>query len=296
MLVIGLTGDVGAGKSTVSSAWGSQGARVISADPIVAELWKREDLVTLAVERWGRSVLTAAGTLDHGAVSRVIFSDAKEYRWACGIIHPLVREEMERRIEDLDGWIVAEIPLLFENGVPEWVDLTVYVEASEEDRVRRNAFRGWDREELHRRERWLLESGSKKTRADLITSNDGTLDELEEKTRDLGSRFYFLSSLARVCFGSVTPVVSCRLFRELSRDERVIEVGIASREECEVAGTDRDGPDLIVTAFVGSCDLEGIKALAEKIGGVGIFVRSSQPEGRRFPKEVLLRAMKVDKC
>ena len=72
MLVIGLTGDVGAGKSTVSSAWGSQGARVISADPIVAELWKREDLVTLAVERWGRSVLTAAGTLDHGAVLSLI--------------------------------------------------------------------------------------------------------------------------------------------------------------------------------------------------------------------------------
>ncbi|HON34016.1 MAG: dephospho-CoA kinase [Thermovirgaceae bacterium] len=296
MLVIGLTGDVGAGKSTVSSAWASQGARVISADPIVAELWKRRDLAALAVGRWGRGILNAEGTLDHVALSGFIFGDEEEYRWACGIIHPLVREEMEKRIDGLDGWVVAEIPLLFEKGVPEWVDLTVYIEASEEERVRRNAFRGWDRKELHRRERWLLEPEDKKTRADLVISNDGTLDELVENARDLGSRFLSLSSLTRVCFESITPEVSCRLFRELSRDEKVIEVGIATDGECEVTGTPRGGPDLVVTASVRSCHLEVIKAVAERIGGVGICVRSSQPEGRRFPKEVLLRAMKGEKC
>ena len=296
MLVIGLTGDVGAGKSTVSSAWASQGARVISADPIVAELWKRKDLTALAVERWGREVLATDGTLDHGALSGFIFGDEKEYHWACGIIHPLVREEMDRLIDNLDGWVVAEIPLLFENGVPEWVDLTVYIEAPEEQRVQRNAFRGWDRKELFRRERWLLEREEKKTRADLVISNDGTLDELLENARDLGLRFLSLSSLRRICFESITPEVSCRLFRELSRDERVIEAGIATEEKCEVTGASPGRPELVVTASVRSCDLEGINAVAERVGGIGICVRSSQPEERRFPKEVLLRVVKGEKC
>ncbi len=69
MLVIGLTGDVGAGKSILSFAWASQGARVISADSIVAELWERKDLADLAVERWGTSILTPGG--DPGSWGRL---------------------------------------------------------------------------------------------------------------------------------------------------------------------------------------------------------------------------------
>ena len=296
MLVIGLTGDVGAGKSILSFAWASQGARVISADSIVAELWERKDLADLAVERWGTSILAPGGTLDHGAVSRVIFDDEKEYRWVCGIIHPLVGEEMERRIDDLDGWVVAEIPLLFEKGVPEWINLTVYVEAPEEERIRRNAARGWDREELRRRERWLLESKSKKEMADLVIRNDGTLEELEARAKALGLRFLSLSSLDRICFESATPEVCRRLFRELSRDERVIEVGMATDEDCEVRDASGGDPGLVVTAFVMSDDLEGIRSLAEKIGDGGVTLRSRPAEAGRLPKDVLLRAMKGEKC
>jgi len=264
----------------------------VSADPIVAELWEGKDLLALAVERWGRAVLTPEGTLDHCAVSRAIFDDEEEYRWACGIIHPLVREEMERRIAGLDGWVVAEIPLLFEKGTPAWIDLTVYVEAPEEERIRRNAVRGWDREELRRRERWLLESEGKKKMADLVISNNGTLDELKARAEGLGLRFLSLSSLDRVCFESVSPEVSCRLFRELSRDERVIEVGMATDDDCEAKDAARDDPDLIVTALVMTVDLEDVKSRAEKIGGGGVTLRSRHPEARRLPRDVLLRALK----
>jgi dephospho-CoA kinase len=63
---------------------------------------------------------------------------------------------------------------MFENGVPDWIDLTVYIEAPEDERVIRNASRGWDRDELRRRERWLLGSDRKKKMADLVLCNDGT--------------------------------------------------------------------------------------------------------------------------
>lgn len=110
MLVVGLTGDVGAGKSTVSSVWASLGAHVVSADTIVAALWKRNEMVELAAGRWGERILRPGMALDHSAISRIVFGDEKEYRWVCETIHPLVREEMERVVESLDGWIVAEIP------------------------------------------------------------------------------------------------------------------------------------------------------------------------------------------
>ncbi|HPA58695.1 MAG TPA: dephospho-CoA kinase [Synergistales bacterium] len=295
MLVVGLTGDVGAGKSTVSSVWASLGAHVVSADTIVAELWKRSEMVELAVGRWGERILTPGMALDRSAISRIVFEDEMEYRWVCETIHPLVREEMVRAVESLDGWVVAEIPLMFENGVPDWIDLTVYVEAPEDERVIRNASRGWDRDELRRRERWLLGSDRKKKMADLVLCNDGTREELEEGASDLGSRFLSLSSLVRVCFALGSPEASRRLFRELSRNGRVLEVEIAPGEECKWSDVFHVDPGLIVSAIVRSGDLEETMSMATRISGEGGPVSSILSGERRFPKEVLMRAMGSDK-
>ncbi|HPE91688.1 MAG TPA: dephospho-CoA kinase [Synergistales bacterium] len=295
MLVVGLTGDVGAGKSTVSSVWASLGAHVVSADTIVAALWKRNEMVELAAGRWGERILRPGMALDHSAISRIVFGDEKEYRWVCETIHPLVREEMERVVESLDGWIVAEIPLMFENGVPDWIDLTVYIEAPEDERVIRNASRGWDRDELRRRERWLLGSDRKKKMADLVLCNDGTREELEERARELGSRLLSLSSLVRVCFALGSSGASRRLFRELSRNGRVLEVEIAPGEECKWRDVFHVDPGLIVSAIVRPKDLEETRSMAARISGEGGPVCSILSGERRLPKEVLMRAVGSDK-
>ena len=177
MLVSAVTGDVGAGKSTLTAFWRERGASVIDADEIVRVLWTRPEIITAAGFRWGEGIFDGKGAVLPSRVAARAFADEKEYRWLCDLLHPLVRIEMERRAASLDGWIVAEIPLLFESGPPWWVDVSVYVTAPEEFRSLRNSVRGWNESEIPRRESFLLPSDEKRRRASLIMENSGTLDE-----------------------------------------------------------------------------------------------------------------------
>lgn len=189
MLALGVTGDVGAGKSTLTRLWGEMGASVIDADHIVRDLWLRPSVVAGAVSLWGKEILDEEGRVRPSAVASIAFGSREEYRRLNGLIHPLVRIEMNRRASCLEGWVVAEIPLLFETGPPEWVDVSVYVTSPERARIERNAFRGWTPGEIERREAFLLSSREKKKRADIVIENDGDLGALTEKAQEMAASF-----------------------------------------------------------------------------------------------------------
>lgn len=197
MLALGVTGDVGAGKSTVSRIWREMGASVLDADEIVRSLWKREDIIEEASSRWGKDILGEEGLIVPRKVAAKAFSAPEDYRWMCGMIHPPVRVEMERTAASLEGWVVAEIPLLFEGGVPWWIDATVYVTADSAVRASRNAARGLDSAELARRESFLLPGEEKKNRATIVLDNSGSREELLGKARETGCLFRRLSGLVQ---------------------------------------------------------------------------------------------------
>ena len=158
--VTAVTGDVGAGKSTVSGILESMGWALIDADRIVADLWRTSGVMEAAVGRWGE------GILENGAVARskvgaLIFGDRIEYDWAMNLLHPLVKKEMRLRVETLKGEgrpVVTEIPMLFEAGVEPWVDWKVFVAASRGVRLKRCLARGWDEAEMTRRESFFIPS------------------------------------------------------------------------------------------------------------------------------------------
>jgi dephospho-CoA kinase len=194
MLVVGLTGDVGAGKSTISRAWHEQGAVLIDSDEIVRVLWKTGQLRSAAFERFGsRAFNEENGEVDLGFVAAAVFTSPEHYNWVCSLLHPLVLKRIETRIERLDGWIVVELPLLFEAGRPPWLDLVVYVTAAEEVRIARTQSRGWKTGELERREKWLLPLKEKTLLADIVIENDGTRDDLERLAKSLGAKMWSLS-------------------------------------------------------------------------------------------------------
>ena len=195
MLALGVTGDVGAGKSTLTRLWGEMGASVIDADKIVRDLWARPSVIEGAVSLWGEAVLDGAGKICPAAVAEVAFSGEREYRRLNGLLHPLVKIEMNRMASCLEGWVVAEIPLLFEAGVPHWIDATVYVTSGEEARAKRNASRGWLPGEIKRRESFLLPQGEKKKLADIIIENHGGLDALKARAEVLAAEFRRMSDL-----------------------------------------------------------------------------------------------------
>jgi len=124
VLVVGLTGGIGSGKSTVSSALSARGARVIDADAIVHELQQPGTEVFAAmVDQLGAGIVDAEGSLDRQAVADLVFGDSSEHRDRLvalnGIVHPAVGAEIGRRLEDAastDDVVILDVPLMVESG------------------------------------------------------------------------------------------------------------------------------------------------------------------------------------
>jgi dephospho-CoA kinase len=119
VILVGLTGGIGAGKSTVSSLLAARGAVIVDADQITRDLQQPGSPVLAAIaERFGASVLQADGSLDRAALAALVFGDADALAALNGIVHPAVGIEMNRRIDaevDGDRVVVLDIPLLAEN-------------------------------------------------------------------------------------------------------------------------------------------------------------------------------------
>ena len=120
MILVGLTGGIGAGKSTVSALLAAKGAVVIDADAITHELQRAGTPVLEAiVERFGAGVLTGDGELDRPALAEIVFHDPDELAALNAIVHPAVGAEMAARLAaeaDTDHVVVLDVPLLVESG------------------------------------------------------------------------------------------------------------------------------------------------------------------------------------
>ncbi len=119
MRLIGLTGGIGSGKSSVSGRLAQRGAALIDADAIVRELQRPGEAVFEAmVGRWGDGIVAQDGTLDRAAVAGIVFSDKDELEAIEKIVHPVLRKEMDNRIEALastEQTVILDIPLLAES-------------------------------------------------------------------------------------------------------------------------------------------------------------------------------------
>lgn len=187
MLIVGLTGNVASGKSAVAALWRDAGVPVVSSDELARQVVEPGTQGLEEVRRaLGDEVLAPDGTLDRGAVRERVFSDERARRVLEGILHPRIRhlqaEWIEAREAEGAEMVVAEIPLLFEVGREDDVDLTVLVDAPPEVRLERMVRdRGLEPAAARRIMEAQMDSGEKRRRADLVVENDGTLEELREK-------------------------------------------------------------------------------------------------------------------
>lgn len=179
---VGLTGGLGAGKSTALEALGRLGAATISSDAIVHELYAGDALRDAVVDRWGAEV-APGGVVDRAAVARRAFADEGERRWLEEQIWPLVGARVAAWLEQARAQdppppaAVVEVPLLFEAGLDGIYDATIAVLAAEDVRAARAAARGHEAvSERHTRQ---LDQEEKARRATYVVRNDGTEQELE---------------------------------------------------------------------------------------------------------------------
>ncbi|HEY6531860.1 MAG TPA: dephospho-CoA kinase [Acidimicrobiales bacterium] len=188
MLVVGLTGGIGSGKSTVSAALAERGAVVVDADAIVRDLQAPGGSVLLAmVERFGPEILRPDGSLDRQRVADRVFVDPAELEALNAIVHPAVGHEIRRRVEaerSTDRVVVLDVPLLAEKRGYE-TDGTIVVDVDPETAVRRLVeSRGFGEADARAR---IARQASREERlamADFVISNDGTFEELQSRIDD----------------------------------------------------------------------------------------------------------------
>ena len=200
--VLGLSGGIGTGKSTVAGFLDSLGATVIDADAIVHELQAPgTPMLDEIAEAFGASLIDAEGRLDRGALAATVFRDAAARRRLEQIVHPKVIATIASRVTSAQATdaplIVVDIPLLFDGrtsspsrkSTPSF-DATVLVYAQEQQQIERQIKRdGCDREAALQRIRAQLPIESKKAMADIVIDNSGSPEETQRLTRMLFERF-----------------------------------------------------------------------------------------------------------
>lgn len=182
-MVIGLAGGIGSGKSAVAGILRDLGCAVIDSDAEARRALGREDVKKEIVSWWGEGILDGQGSIDRARVAEIVFADPDQRGRLEGLIHPLVKRSRAQFIASTGDVraIVIDAPLLFEAGVDAECDGVIFVDAPREVRLARvRETRGWDEAELARREDSQMSIWEKRSRADKVVENAGTLDELRE--------------------------------------------------------------------------------------------------------------------
>ena len=191
MQVIGLTGSVAAGKTTVGALFREWGATVIDADVLVREMQRRGEPVFAAiVAAFGPGIVDAHGELDRGQLRGRILTDLDARHRLEAIVHPALDvrlRELVAAARARGDWIViADIPLLFEAGDPAAYDGIIVVDAPLAERRRRLMDnRGFDASEAEQLIAAQLPSSDKRARATWIIDNDGDREALVLKARQV---------------------------------------------------------------------------------------------------------------
>jgi dephospho-coA kinase len=195
-LRVGLTGGIGAGKSTVAALLEAHGAVVTSADEISRDVVSPgSDGLAAVVAEFGDDVLTPAGTLDRRALGNLVFADDLSRARLEEILLPLIAAEAWARMEAVPAGRVAvyDVPLLVEGQMQDLFDLVVVVEADLELRLERLAERGMEREKALARIASQATDDERRAVADIVLSNSGSIDQLSAdvdrlwSTRIMGS-------------------------------------------------------------------------------------------------------------
>lgn len=185
MRIVGLTGNVAAGKSAVAARLAEHGALVIDADVLAREaVGPGRPALARIVERWGRGVLRPDGTLDRAALRRIVFADPAERAALDAIVHPAVARLRDAAVETArrrgESIVVCDIPLLFEVGLEDTVDTIVLVDAPAA--VRRERLirdRGLAPEEADAMIAAQWPSETKRAHAHHVIDNTGTREALD---------------------------------------------------------------------------------------------------------------------
>lgn len=190
-MIIGLTGSIASGKSTVSNMLKEYGLPIVDAD-VVARVVVEPGSETLqeVVKVFGEEILTADGELDRPKLGAIIFNDQEKRKQLNSIMHPAIRKEMLRQrdehVANGEKTVIMDIPLLFESKLQHFVDKIIVVTVSEEVQLKRLMERNhFSEEEAKSRISSQLPLSVKEQGADAVIDNNGSIEETKRQLENI---------------------------------------------------------------------------------------------------------------
>jgi len=191
MLLVGLTGNIASGKSTVAQLLSERGATIIDADVLARRAVERGSKAFDAiVKRWGTSVLAPDGHLDRALLRRAVFGNPRELEALNDIVHPEVERLRQQRTDEArsrgDRIVVCDIPLLFEKKMVDRFERIILVDAPRPLRLERLVMdRGLRETEAMDMIAAQMPAELKRARADFVIDNAATLTQLEQRVAEV---------------------------------------------------------------------------------------------------------------
>ena len=193
--VIGITGGIASGKSTIAKILGSLGASVISADKICHRLVNTKSMSQKIINRWGDHVQDKYGKIERHKLGKIVFADKKELAALNRIIHPEAIKQIKNRIAKLRNEsttvaIVLDAALLVESNLIDICDITLFVDTRKNTcKARVKNSRKWPSDEITKREKFQSSLREKREIADIVISNNQHQADTLKQVKDFWHQF-----------------------------------------------------------------------------------------------------------
>ena len=194
MAVVGLTGGIGSGKSTVARLFGALGVHWVDADDVAREVVEPgTPALEKVAEHFGQEILLPDGGLDRAALRRIVFDAPEERAWLEGLLHPVIREELMRQLRPVNyslPYVLLVSPLLLETDQHELVEKVVVVDVPVDVQIQRTMARDTnDREQVERIIAAQMPREQRLQKADDVVDNNLAIMDVERQVEQLHQTF-----------------------------------------------------------------------------------------------------------
>ncbi|MDC8456157.1 dephospho-CoA kinase [Marinobacter sp. DS40M6] len=194
MAVVGLTGGIGSGKSTVARLFGALGVHWVDADDVAREVVEPgTPALEKIAEHFGQEILLPDGSLDRAALRRIVFDAPEERAWLEGLLHPVIREELMRQLRPDNyslPYVLLVSPLLLETDQHELVEKVVVVDVPVDVQIQRTMARDTnDREQVERIIAAQMPREQRLRKADDVVDNNLAIIDVERQVEQLHQTF-----------------------------------------------------------------------------------------------------------
>lgn len=199
MLIVGITGGIGSGKSAVTQTLSNLGITVVDADIVAREVVEPgSPALTEIAKHFGADILDAQGQLNRAKLRQIIFADAEEKRWLEALLHPIIRTETSKQLkQSTSAYTVLVAPLMLETDQYQLVDHIVVVDLPESLQLSRTMARdNNDKAQVEAIIKAQISRQERLARADTVISNDADLEQLKVKVQVLHQQLLELSQVS----------------------------------------------------------------------------------------------------